>query len=352
MTPYPLLLHPLLKERVWGGRTLERFGKQLPAGNVSIGESWEVADLPEEIDGGQSTIANGELAGMTLHTAIAKHPKVIMGAAAERLSDWKGFPLLIKYLDAQQNLSVQVHPDEAYARAHPGAHVKSEAWVVVDAKPGAVICKGLKPGVTREVFARHIATGEVVDDLITIPVQPGDCHYLPSGTCHALGAGILVAEVQTPSDTTFRVYDWGRTGPAPHSGGRELHIAQALECMFPRPNCQHPPSRPARLPRPITSNGITTTALTETEYFTIERVNAEAGSSFRTVTQDSPEVWMMLTGSGQIEGGFGRPLPLRPGVTTLIPAAADGWKAAFSADSRLLLVLLPSPLRNMLARFR
>jgi mannose-6-phosphate isomerase len=325
---------------VWGGRALERLGKRLPR-DQHIGESWEIADLPESIEGGQSIIANGELAGVTLRRAITDYSEAIMGAAANRLTPWGGFPLLIKYLDARENLSVQVHPDAAYAKAHAGAHLKSEAWVIVDAQPGAVIYKGLRRGVTRDSFARNVAAGDVVQDLESIEVRPGDCHYLPSGTCHALGAGILVAEVQTPSDTTFRVYDWGRTG-------RELHVEQALECMFEqdgRPRTSS--SQPRRLiPNPI--DGVTTTDLCETEYFSIERVDAAAGASFPIVTQDLPVVWMMLSGAAEISGDF-EPQPVNPGDSALIPAAANGWQAAFSANSRLLLVRLPSPLRNMLA---
>jgi mannose-6-phosphate isomerase len=351
MTPYPMLFQPVLKPKVWGGRTLERLRKALPPG-VAVGESWELADLPPEIEGGRSRIANGELVGATLHDAIGADAGMIMGAAADRLvPPHRGFPLLVKYLDARQNLSVQVHPSPQYAADHPEAHLKSEAWFIVEADPSAVIYKGVKPGVTRETFARHIHTGEVVGDLITIPAKPGDCHYLPSGTCHALGAGILVAEVQTPSDTTFRVYDWGRSRATDGAGGagRELHIEQALACIDFSAG-QSPAGRSStRLPRPNVWRGVTTTAMAATEYFEIERVDAVAGASFPIVTQELPQVWMMIAGAGRIEGDFGQPIGLMPGATVLIPAAANDWQAGFSADSWLLLVLLPSPLRNMLA---
>jgi mannose-6-phosphate isomerase len=129
LIPYPLTFHPLLKPRVWGGRRLARLGKTLPDGEAGIGESWELADLPPAIEGGQSLIANGSLAGLSLRQAIGDHENAIMGSAV--LTPEGGFPLLIKYLDAQENLSVQVHPTPEYAAAHPGAFVKSEAWVVV-----------------------------------------------------------------------------------------------------------------------------------------------------------------------------------------------------------------------------
>jgi mannose-6-phosphate isomerase len=221
--------------------------------------------------------------------------------------------------------------------------VKSEAWVVIDADRDAVIYKGLKPNVTREAFAQHIRTNEVVNDLNVVVARPGDCHYLPSGTVHALGAGIVVAEVQTPSDTTFRVYDWGRNEP-----GRPLHIEQALECID---FSGRPPPSP-RLGLPNSRDGLTTTPLTATEHFEIERCDAEAGSSFELITQNLPQVWMMLGGSGRIETSGGKRaavVDLAAGTTVLIPAAAQSWTARFNASSRLLCVRLPSPLRNMLA---
>ncbi|MCA9291819.1 MAG: hypothetical protein KDA25_11875, partial [Phycisphaerales bacterium] len=160
MEPYPLLFEPILKPKVWGGRSLEALGKTLPRGSA-IGESWELADLPATIEGGRSVIRNGALTGRTLREAIDAHATIIMGDVT-RTSDG-GFPLLVKYLDARENLSVQVHPSPAYAAAHPDAHLKSEAWVVIDHEPGAVIYRGLRPGATRDRFARHIATGAIVD---------------------------------------------------------------------------------------------------------------------------------------------------------------------------------------------
>lgn len=224
---YPLIFEPILLEKVWGGRRLGRYGKRLPDGR-DIGESWELADLDATAASGagggaqRSVIANGSLRGRTLREAMALWGADLLGAARPTQSG--GFPLLVKLLDARENLSVQVHPSPAYAAAHPGCHVKTECWYVLEAEPGSVIYKGTRPGVTPAAFRAHIADGTVADDLIAVPAIPGDCHLLPSGTCHALGAGVLVAEVQTPSDTTFRVYDWGRAG-------RGLHVEEALGCI-------------------------------------------------------------------------------------------------------------------------
>jgi mannose-6-phosphate isomerase len=155
-----------------------------------------------------------------------------------------------------------------------------------------------------------------------------------------------VAEVQTPSDTTFRVYDWDR------SPARELHIDQALECMFDEGGRPKSTGKPRTLSRPLTAGRITTTSMCETDYFAIERVEAPGGTSCPIVTQELPQAWMVIQGSLEIQGGFGRSLQITRGETVLVPAAADGWKAGFLADTWLLIVMLPSPLRNMLSRFR
>ena len=364
MKPYPLLFHPILKPRVWGGRSLEALGKKLPP-HERIGESWEVADLPETVKDSQSIIANGELAGLTLRQAIAQHQGQIMGAA--KLTNG-GFPLLIKFLDARENLSVQVHPDETYAAAHPEAHLKSEAWVVVQADPGAKIYKGINAGVTPNEFADHIRSGEVVNDLISVAARVGDCHYLSSGTCHALGAGVVVAEIQTPSDTTFRVYDWGR----PATSGRELHIKQALQCI----NFQAPVALPQPQPQWVRDRslilelqGMRTTELVESEFFSITRIDALQNISFEIVTSGIPEVWMMIQGNGSIHIGNEMtfiPGPgskksqwvrnsnwpkvdLIPGITALIPAELSDAACTLDAGAWLLRVRLPSPLKGMIA---
>lgn len=331
--PYPILFEPLLKEKVWGGRNLVELGKQLPAG-VPIGESWELADLPESIEGGRSVIANGALAGMTLREAIgAPGPQAdqIMGAAAP--SPEGGFPLLVKFLDARENLSVQVHPSAAYARAHPEAHLKSEAWYVIKAEPGALIYKGVKPEVTPDRFAADIADGSVAGDLVAVPARAGDCHYLPSGTCHALGAGIVVAEIQTPSDTTFRVFDWGRHG-------RQLHVDQALACIT---FGQAPPNA-GPVGAPITVDGLRTTPMAKTEFFSIERIEADARAPLKVVTSGMPVVWMMIRGEARVAG-----VTLAQGATALMPAGLDEPTADLGSGAVLLRVTLRSPLEGLLA---
>ena len=335
MIAYPLLFHPILKEKVWGGRHLADLGKVLPEG-VRVGESWELADLPSAIPQGRSVVANGPEAGRTLRELIKADRSAIMGQVA--LSPEGGFPLLVKFLDARENLSVQVHPDEAYARAHPEAHLKSEAWIVVRAEPGAVIYRGVGPEIDRETFGRHAAGDEVVDDLVAVEVKAGDCHYLPSGTCHALGAGIVVAEIQTPSDTTFRVYDWGRRG-------RALHLEEALACIrFGPPPPEPPPGEAIRV------GALLTTPLVTCDHFGIERIEAQEPARLAIVNSGEPVVWMVLAGAGRIEAPDAPGVALAVGSTALLPAALESAVARLEAGTELLRVTLRSPLEGLLAQ--
>ena len=215
---YPLTFQPIFKERVWGGRNLERlYGKRLPPG-VPIGESWEISDRPEDV----SVIANGPLAGKDLHWLTANHGGELLGTAKP---DHGRFPLLVKILDAQEKLSLQVHPP-AHKAAVLGGEPKTEMWYVADAAPGAELYVGLKRGVTREEFERKIKAGTVAECFHRVTVKPGDAMFLPSGRVHALGAGLVIFEIQQNSDTTYRVFDWNRAGL--DGKPRALHVEQSL----------------------------------------------------------------------------------------------------------------------------
>jgi mannose-6-phosphate isomerase len=216
---YPLTFHPLFKDRVWGGRELERlYRKPLPAGRP-IGESWEISDRPGDV----SVIANGPLAGKNLRWLMENHRAELLGdakpAAGER------FPLLCKILDAREKLSLQVHPP-AHKAAELGGEPKTEMWFIADAAPGAELFVGLKRGVTRAEFEKKIETGEVAECFHHVPVRAGDAMFLPSGRVHAIGAGLVIFEIQQNSDTTYRVFDWNRVGL--DGKPRELHVAQSL----------------------------------------------------------------------------------------------------------------------------
>lgn len=215
---YPLTFQPIFKERVWGGRRLSSlYGKGLPAGTI-IGESWEVTDRPE----GVSAIANGPLAGRDLRWLMEQHGAEILGRP---VIPGERFPWLIKILDCEDDLSLQVHPPARLAAELKG-EPKTEMWFVAAAEPGAKLYVGLKHGVTRADFERAVADGSVAGCFHVVPVQAGDTMFVPSGRVHALGRGNVIFEIQQNSDTTYRVFDWNRVGL--DGRPRELHVAQSL----------------------------------------------------------------------------------------------------------------------------
>lgn len=218
MTLYPLTFKPILKERVWGGRNLESlYHKPLPP-KVPIGESWEISDRPGDV----SVIANGPLTGKDLHWLMEHHATELLGGQHKKT---ERFPLLIKILDAQEKLSLQVHPPADKA-AQLGGEPKTEFWYVADAAPDAEIFVGLKNGVTRAQFEQKIKDGTVADCVQAIPVEKGSAMFLPSGRVHALGGGNVIFEIQQNSDTTYRVFDWNRVGL--DGKPRQLHIKESL----------------------------------------------------------------------------------------------------------------------------
>jgi mannose-6-phosphate isomerase len=215
---YPLTFRPIFKERVWGGRSLERlYQKPLPS-DQPIGESWEITDRPE----GVSVIANGPLAGNSLRWLMENHRQDVLGTAAAPAGP---FPLLIKILDAKETLSVQVHPPAGVA-AQFGGEPKTEMWYITDATPEAALYVGLKNGATRSDFERRVKDGTVAECLHRIPVCAGNAMFLPSGRLHAIGGGNVIFEIQQNSDTTYRVFDWNRVGL--DGKPRQLHVDESL----------------------------------------------------------------------------------------------------------------------------
>jgi len=341
---YPLKFKPVFQNRIWGGQRLRAvLGKAVPKElGATVGESWELADLPAgtvkadsvgaNADGSlASVITNGPLAGKTVSEALKLHGRDIMGNAPLNHGH---FPLLIKFLDAQQDLSVQVHPNAAYCEKHADAHLKSEAWYIMHAEPGAKIYKGVKPGVTKDQFAAALKTGEVEPLLNAIKVRAGDCHYLASGTVHALGAGILAAEVQTPSDTTFRVFDWNRLGP--DGKARKLHIDEALACIdFSGASSSQGGERSH-----VAGMFTTVSRLVTNEYFTLERVRMVQDFE-QEIPYAEPVVIMVLEGQGVITWDGAGPTAFAKGDTLLLPAGMKGGKIKTITDAAWLEAKLP-----------
>jgi mannose-6-phosphate isomerase len=217
----PLTFQPIFIERMWGGRRLEsEFHKKLPP-QKRIGESWEIVDRSEA----QSVVTGGPLRGRTLHEFWTQHRQEIFGD----VPDAPRFPLLIKILDAQEKLSLQVHPPETVA-GRLGGEPKSEFWYVAAADRDAEIFLGFSEPITREKFEERLRDGTVIDHVHRIAVQTGDAVFLPAGRVHAIGAGNLLIEIQQNSDTTYRAFDWNRTDPATGTK-RDLHVEQAIQCI-------------------------------------------------------------------------------------------------------------------------
>jgi len=229
----PLVFEPIFMERVWGGRRLESlYGKRLPSAAL-IGESWEIVDRPQA----QSVVHEGPLRGKTLHELWCNHREEIFGktpncpSSPRPVFDRTGisrFPILCKLLDAQENLSLQVHPPRAIAKKL-GGESKSELWYVASAAPKARLYAGVKKGTTRDSFLKSVGQGKVERHLHALEIKTGDAMFLPSGRMHALGAGSVLVEIQENSDTTYRIYDWDRTKKG--RAARQMHIAEAMQCI-------------------------------------------------------------------------------------------------------------------------
>jgi mannose-6-phosphate isomerase len=338
MSLYPLKFKPRLVEKIWGGRKLETvLGKSLPPGRT-VGESWELFHFPpgvvdQSADWVSSEVANGPLAGRSLHSIVEEYGPALHGDVP--LLNGSQFPILIKFLDAREDLSLQVHPDAEYAASHPGAHLKTEAWYVMENDPGAKLYRGLShPAASRDQFRAAIGDGTVMDLVQAIEVKPGQCFFLPSGTVHALGAGILVAEVQTPSDTTFRVFDFNRLE---NGKPRTLHVDQALACI----DFSGRPEQPQK--RSHTASYFTTVSrLVTSDYFVIEKVRFVEGVE-EPVPYDQPVVWMMLEGKAQIRvDGLKEPVALGKGDTVLLPARMANPVIKTLTDCQWLEVTFPT----------
>jgi mannose-6-phosphate isomerase len=307
----PLVFQPIFMERVWGGRRLESlYGKRLPPA-VRIGESWEIVDRPEA----QSVVHDGFFRGRTLHALWTKHRDEIFGNAP----DAPRFPILAKLLDAQENLSLQVHPPPAIAE-ELGGEPKSEFWYIADAGPKSQIFAGLKKSSTRGAFVKALKQGKPDSHAHHILVASGDAIFLPSGRLHAIGAGNLIVEIQQNSDTTYRVYDWDRV----KKGGteREMHIAEALRCI----------DFSDREPSLLTQEG---ESLVRHEAFEVEKWHLRKEREI--APRGTFAIVVCLTGGLECAG-----LQFKPGDFFLVPAQQQERRVLPTGDDvSLLRVMLP-----------
>jgi len=321
----PLYFQPLLKQIRWGGRRLGSvLGKPIGP-EPDYAESWELADHGAD----QSVVADGPLAGRTLHELVREHDQALLGKHA----GIPQFPLLLKFLDCRDVLSVQVHPNDAQANEYqPGANGKTEAWVVIDAEPESQVFAGLKSGVTRGELQRALVDGSVQECLHAVEVQPGDCIFIPAGTVHAIGPGILLAEVQQMSDLTFRLYDWGRLGT--DGKPRDLHIDESLACT----DFSRGPVTPVE-PQPIErSETHRTDNLVTCPHFALQR--HEVTSTYEPQIDGRFHALMVLDGEGCLSCGH-QTRPVSKGQSILVPASCDECSITTPDSLTLLDAFLP-----------
>jgi mannose-6-phosphate isomerase len=298
--------------------------KSLGEGN-DYAESWELSDYRDAV----SIVNEGELTGTSLRDLVHRRGRELLGPEP---SEQNQFPLLVKFIDAREVLSVQVHPDDEKGKRLAGDSGKTETWVVVDADPGSLIYAGLKPGVDRKQFGAAIEDGRVEPLLHRFQARPGDCIMIEAGTVHAIGAGVLLAEIQQMSDATFRVFDWGRVGP--NGRPRELHIREALEST----DFTRGPVNPLVPSREPVANGNVCEKLSRCSYFALERWILSRPASLGST--DRFTIVMGMDGRAEVRHereqmriGFGQ--------TLLLPAAAGACEIIPDGEAVLLACVVP-----------
>jgi mannose-6-phosphate isomerase len=327
----PLRFVPHLRPMVWGGRKLAHLDKQLPTAEA-YGESWDLSDHASHA----SVVANGPFAGKTLRQLLETERDQLFGSMQ---TPPRTFPWLIKFLDARDWLSVQVHPDDRQAeRLWPGEGGKTEAWFVLDAAPDSRIYAGLLPGVDARSFRAALAAGNIAECLSQFAPRPGDCVFLPAGAVHAVGGGVLMAEVQQTSDATFRLFDWNRRDAS--GKARTLHIEEGMVCI----DWNRGPVRPIRMDdfedaaTKLQSRDFVKRSLVNCALFQLEYLHALA--PFDCGGEGKMQVLVALSGSGRITSGSSDE-PITQGQVWLLPACMSGGQCRPEVGMKALLCTLP-----------
>ena len=330
----PLSFRPRFQQYIWGGRHLETvLGRSIPDGDVA--ESWEISAHRAAV----TTVDGGEFDGLPLDELHARYGDALVGTRGRWATERGVFPLLVKLLDANRPLSVQVHPDDAYAKVHEGETElgKTEMWYVLWAREGAEIIYGLEAGTTRAALEAAVRAGRVEDCLRRVPARKGDAFLIEAGTVHAILDGILIAEVQQSSNTTYRVHDWGRTGA--DGRPRELHISQALDVM----QYELGPTGPWRpeVLEDSSGSGVRRELISRSDKFVVERLMLPAGESFQSVLDgETMEIWGVLSGTASVRCAGGG-VDLTGVAFSLLPAALGPFHVTARDDVEALRIYLP-----------
>lgn len=313
MKLYPLQFEPILKERIWGGTKLKDV-LQKPISSSITGESWEISTVENDV----SVIANGNFKGQNLNELIANHPEAILGKKVVARYG-KQFPLLFKYLDACEDLSIQVHPNDELAKARHNSFGKTEMWYVMQADTDARLIVGFKEKSSKEDYVKHIENKSLVSILDTKKVKKGDVFFLNTGTVHALGAGILIAEIQQTSDITYRLYDFDRVDA--NGNTRELHVDLALDAInYDVVNAERSYSKKVNEVNEVAS----------CPYFTTNLIPLD-GRVVAQMNQDSFKVYMCVEGAFELVLGNEK-YSYTLGDTILIPAKMESFSLIGKAN--------------------
>ena len=323
---YPLQFEPIFQYRLWGGRSLEKIFQTALPGNGPIGEAWLLSDRDDQ----PSRVANGTLKGLTIKQLIDRYGAQLLGELA---GSYSRFPLLLKFLDAKEMLSVQVHPSDRQSNYLPaGEHGKTEAWVVLEASPESRIFAGLIPGTSAEDLQQAIRNDKVADKISHFIPKPGDGIFIPAGTVHTLGGGVVVFEVQQNSDVTFRLYDWGHVD-AKTGKPRDLQVQEALACI----NYAQAAAGPVE---PVVEDvkSVLRERLFLCEHFVLWRLSGM--SPFIVGSPGMPHVLVCIAGEGQIEYD-GSAYHVGKGDVFLLPAAIG--ECLFRTKGRISLLEISMP---------
>jgi mannose-6-phosphate isomerase len=323
---YPLRLEPIYQYRLWGGRRLASLLSAPLPGDGPIGEAWVLSDRSDY----QSLVTNGPLKGQTLGQVMEQFREQLMGKLSSRFTR---FPLLLKFLDAHEMLSVQVHPSDAHPELIPaGDTAKTEAWVVVDAEEGSHIYAGLRSGTTSGSLRQSLDDGTIADHLVCIAPKAGDAVFIPAGTVHTLGDDVVVFEVQQNSDVTFRLYDWGHVD-AKTGRPRPLQVDQALACIDFADN-----SGGLVTPIVVSTTPVERERLFDSHPFLLWRLHGI--SPFSVGAAGVPRVLVLIEGSGWFEGG-GSEHGIEKGEVWLLPAVVGACEFHPNNAVTLLEIALP-----------
>lgn len=322
---YPFKFHPIYKAKIWGGNKIKTILHKDFGELTNCGESWELS----AVEGDVSVVANGHLAGNSLTELIEQFGADLLGQKVIK-QHATSFPLLIKFLDAKEDLSIQVHPNDAQAQAKHGCNGKTEMWYVLDADPGASLISGFKRATNKEEYVAKLESGQLTDLLNREEVSAGDVFYLPAGRIHTIGAGLLIAEIQQSSDVTYRIYDFDRTDAAGNK--RELHTAEALEVLdF---SCKKP-YKTSYLNR---NNEVVN--LVESAYFITNKLRLDQKMKRNLLNKDSFVIYMCITGGLMLLANQ-YSIQLVAGETLLVPAALAHIELIPAQECELLEIYMP-----------